>query len=997
MMSECRRGLASRWGVALALGICVLAGLLLARLPPLLRDADPIAAAERSWERDDFSRTLKLAQRALEQEPDSQAAHLFAGLACERLGRYEEAFEHLRRVDDTFGQAELARRTCAELCLTRLHRPSLAVEHYQRLLKLDPRAVDAEQQLAYLLGLSGRWREAEPYRLHLIQERHLEPVLLYLLCARDSLLENVEDLAAMHHAAPDDPLLVPGLARKARDDGDMASAEQQLRRLLTKTPRDVSAQIELGKIAVQDDHQFVGWYQRLPEPVRTSAGVWSLLGQWAADQSQPEAAARCYWEELKVDPNDAQANYQLGRLLASLHRDHDAAVFLKRAEQLERYFQLVTQAWTGNDLEAVEKAAKSARDLGLVWEAYGWAFLMSRHFSNALWAERMLADLDPIVRDLPLTRTRVESNPAHHLDLSDYPLPVFPTDPTTPSSAGELADRPPPTTAIRFENQAADAGIEFSYFNGAPRDRQTRRMYEFNGGGVGVIDYDQDGRPDLFLTQGSDWPHDSSSSAHSDRLFRNERGKRFHDVTPSARVMDRQFSAGIAVGDLDSDGFPDIYVANIGGNRLLMNNGDGTFRDETEATGTAGNDWSTSCAFADINADGLPDLYVVNYLAGPDVFERLCRDENDRVRSCSPREFPAAQDRLYLNQGDGTFLDATTTAGIKAPDGKGLGIAIADFSGSGRLDLFIANDAVPNFYFANPEGSTPGTIRFEEQALPRGVAFNEAGRAEACMGIAVGDANGDARLDLFVTNFHNETNTFYQQTTGGVFLDATRHARLDVPSLKMLGFGTQFLDPDCDGDLDLFVTNGHIDDLRDAGIPFQMRSQFFSNDGRGQFTEIAAEDLGDYFTVEQLGRGAATVDWNGDGLEDLVISHLDTPTALLTNQTTDSGNSVRLHLRGTVSSRDAIGVTVTVEAAGKTIMRQLTAGDGFQASNQRRLVVGLGTADKVDRLTVRWPSGERSEFDSIPINTELLLIEGRRPSAIGVSGLPHSREGESGH
>lgn len=979
MMSERRRGMASRRGVALVLGICVLAGLVLVLLSRSLQDADPIAAAERSWERDDFSRTLKLAQRALEQEPDSQAAHLFAGLACERLGRYEEAFEHLRRVDDVFDQAALARRTCAELCLTRLHRPSLAVEHYQRLLKLDSQAVDAEQQLAYLLGLSGRWREAEPYRLHLIQERQLEPVLLYLLCARDTLLENVEDLAAMHHAAPNDSLLVPGLARKARDNGDIASAEQQLRRLLAKTPTDVSAQIELGKIVARDDQQFVAWYQHLPKPVRTSPGVWSLLGQWAVDQSQPEAAARCYWEELKVDPNDAQANYQLGRLLVGLDRDCDAAPFLKRAEQLEQYFQLVTQAWTGNDLQAVEKAAKSTRDLGLIWEAYGWALLMSRHFSNALWAERMLADLAPIVRDMPLTRTLAESSPARHLDLSDYPLPVLPTDPKAPSPAGELAEKPSPTTSIRFENQAASAGIEFSYFNGAPRDRQTRRMYEFNGGGVGVIDYDQDGLPDLFLTQGSDWPQDSGSSTHSDRLFRNERGNRFHDVTTDAHVMDRQFSAGIAVGDLDNDGFPDIYVANIGGNRLLMNNGDGTFRDETEATGTAGDDWSTSCAIADINADGLPDLYVVNYLAGPDVFERLCRDENDRVRSCSPREFPAAQDRLYLNQGDGTFLDATTTAGIEVPDGKGLGIAIADFSSSGRLDLLIANDAVPNFYFANPGESAPSTTRFEEQALPRGVAFNEAGRAEACMGIAVGDANGDARLDLFVTNFHNETNTFYQQTTDGVFLDATRHARLDTPSLKMLGFGTQFLDPDCDGDLDLFVTNGHIDDLRDTGIPFQMRSQFFSNDGRGRFAEIAAEDLGDYyFTVEQLGRAAAIVDWNGDGLEDLVISHLDTPAALLTNRTPDCGNSVRLHLRGTVSSRDAIGATVTVEVAGRTIMRQLTAGDGFQASNQRRLVVGLGTADTVDRLTVRWPSGERSEFDSIPINAELLLIEGRK-------------------
>ncbi|MBI1347991.1 hypothetical protein GC163_17085 [bacterium] len=976
MMLANRHGMASRLGVIVALAGMMLAGLLvwLTRSPNY---SHAISAADQAWQRQDFDRTRQWAQTALSLQPDSQPAHLLAGLACDRLGLYPQALEHLDHIDDTASQAALARQTCGDLCLRQLHRPTLALEHYQRLLQLQPQNVHAEQQLAYLLGLSGRWREAEQHRLHLIQLQESEPVLLYLLCSRDSLLENVEDLITLQQAAPDDTLLAPGLARKAREDGDIAAAEQRLRKALDDRPNDTSTQVDLGQLLVKDPRKLAHWYRALPKSVQASAGVWSLLGIWAADQSQTEVAARCFWDELRLDPNDARANYQLGRLLVALHRDDDAAVFLERAEQLEQYYQFVTQAWTGNDPSVLQATATTARNLGLTWEAYGWAYLTARHFPQTAWAPQMLKVLQREVEDLPLVRTIQAKNPAYQLDLSAYPLPNMPDDSSIESPPADSFLPANRDAIISFTDLAAQSGFEFPYYNGAPRDQQTRRMYEFNGGGVGVLDYDNDGRPDLFMTQGATWPPKSGSQAHTDRLFRNGIGDHFLDVTDAAHVRDGQFSAGVSIGDLDNDGFPDVYVANVGRNRLLMNNGDGTFRDVTEATKTAGDDWSTSCAIADLNGDSLPDLYVVNYLKGEDLFERLCRDEDNHVRSCSPREFAGAQDRLYMNSGDGTFFDITATSGIQVEDGKGLGIAVADFTGSGHLDIFIANDAVPNFYFANTGHASSTDVLFTEEALVRGVAFNEAGRAEACMGIAVGDADGDARLDLFVTNFYNESNTFYRQLDGGEFLDATRQAQLDTPSLKMLGFGTQFLDADRDGDLDLFVANGHIDDLTDTGIPLAMRPQFFGNDGQGCFVELASESVGSYFDREQLGRGAAIVDWNCDGLEDLVVSHLDTPAALLTNRSPEPGHAIRLNLKGTQSSRDAIGTTVTVETAGKTIMRQLSAGDGFQASNQRRLVIGLGSADTIDRLHVRWPSGNVSTLTAVPINTEVLLIEAR--------------------
>ncbi len=293
-------------------------------------------------------------------------------------------------------------------------------------------------------------------------------------------------------------------------------------------------------------------------------------------------------------------------------------------------------------------------------------------------------------------------------------------------------------------------------------------MFEFSGGGVGALDFDVDGRPDLYLTQGCRWPPDPSQREFLDRLYRNL-GDRYLDVTDSAEVVEPGFSQGVACGDYDDDGFPDVYVGNIGENRMFRNNGDGTFRSVSPATTTSETpddlehaNWTTSVAIADVNADGLPELFDVNYVTGPDVFERIC-DHDGTPRVCSPTVFDAAPDRLWLNRGDGTFSDVSNIAGLAAPDGTGLGVVAADFDGSGRLSLFVANDARPNHFFQNVT-ETPGALpRFEEAAAALGVATDSDGLSQASMGIAAGDANGDGRLDLFVTNYVDESNALYEQ------------------------------------------------------------------------------------------------------------------------------------------------------------------------------------------------------------------------------------------
>ena len=524
------------------------------------------------------------------------------------------------------------------------------------------------------------------------------------------------------------------------------------------------------------------------------------------------------------------------------------------------------------------------------------------------------------------------------------------------------------------------------------------RTFQFTGGGVGVLDYDRDGWPDLYFTQGGHWPLEDANPPF-DLLYRNRQGESFEDVTAAVGIWEVDYSQGLAVGDVDADGWDDLFVANVEVNRLFHNNGDGTFREITDDAGIRDSAWSTSAVCADFNGDGLPDLYVVNYLTGPDLASRICHRADGRPRGCTPHELDAADDQLLLNLGDGRFQDVSRQAGILAAGGKGLGVLAADFDSSGRLSLFVSNDTTANFFFQNespaqgtvptsgtvPQGQPAGTLadadmpHFQESAIVVGLAFDYEGRSQACMGIAAGDANGDGKLDLFVTNYFDEYNTLYLRQEGTLFLDSILNSGLRDAGLKQLGFGTQFLDADLDGWPDLVVANGHVEDETDRGISLHMPTQFFHGTGHGRFAEVDASELGPWFEGNYLGRGLARLDWNRDGKQDFVVSNLDSPAALLTNTSERCGGFLALELVGTKSARAPIGATVCVQtSSGRLQTQQLTAGDGYQASNQKQLVFGVGDERQVD-ITIRWPSGLIETFNNMDTSQAWLVIEGRVP------------------
>lgn len=953
----------------------------------IARDSTPIAELQEqariAFEKHEYEKALTLSRRILEKRPHDADTLLLAGFSSKEMGHDDKAISFWNEVprDATEGYVE-ARIATGKLLLFDKFHLSQAMKRFHEVLEVSSDNVSANDHLAFIYGLSGQSDLQLPHRLRLIRQRRFEPMHLVSIALGDESLENAELIESYHRADPNDPLPYITLGRVASEKQDFQAAQFHYEAALKGNRNLMAAQMRLGKLHAEqkDWPAFLNWHAQLPSNADKQSGIWILRGDYALEHLEAKQAAHCYAEAIRLDPNHSHSNYQLGQILISLEQLDEAAPFLERAKTLRKYLNVVKAASFNQNLTKVQEAAALAESLGLLYEAFAWSLVLEQHAPpgdpTQIEGSHIRSKLESLLGSLPLERCDPNQNPIRLLDVDEFPRPTFPSaldDPTTtgPADWGDAR--------IAFEDQAEETGLTFRYFNGRENvEDGLQKMYEFAGGGVAIFDYDGDSLPDIFFTQGCPWPPGSPSLSRkfNDRLFRNLGDGTFADVTLAAGLQESDFGQGVSVGDFDSDGWPDLFVANIGQNRFYRNNTDGTFREISEPAGIRGSRWSTSAALVDLNGDRHPDLYVVNYLGDEDIFTRVCGSLND-PGICLPQSFTAEQDRLYLNLGDGRFQDVTESAGIQLEDGKGLGIVAADFDGSGELGLFVANDTTPNFLFQASSKPNSDHWSLAESGLLRGLAFNREGKTESGMGVAVGDANQDGRLDLFVTNFFGESNTLYQQLPSGIFEDVSLKVGLHQPSLPLVGFGTQFLDANLDGWQDLIVTNGHIDDFRKLQQPYyQMPPQFFGNRG-GRFSLVKADSLGSYFQKRQLGRALAKGDWNRDGREDVVITHLDGPAALLTNTTTDPGNGVVLQFRGTESPRDAIGTIVKATCNGRTLTRQLTAGDGYFCSNERQVLFGLGDATQLDGLVVTWPSGRREEFPAVPAGSRLVLVEGR--------------------
>lgn len=910
-----------------------------------------------------------------------EAALLAAECAAARRD-YAGAVEYAAQVSSGEPRVRLrAALLAARLNHQRLHRLAEAERAYRVALDISPDDVTANTGLATLLGLCGRRTEAIPHVLRVIRRGHATD-LLVLMARESGAVDDPTLLEEARRAAPDDPNPLLGLAWRAASADRPEEAIPLLRKAIRLRPDFTPPYVNLGRqlLAGGRYDELESWAENLPATADGFADSWTLRGRLAEHRGEARAAIRCYWEAARRAPESKIPNLRLARLLADAPAAEAAARFADRAVALQAIDEALDRvlfsggyghAFSGGygHVQQLLDLSNRLEAVGRLWEAYGWSLMAAEADSSRDEPRRRVEDLRARVADLPLKLTADAANVALQIDFSSCPLPNF-SEPAASPPERDAA----PAGRLSFRDDAASVGLAFRYVNGT-EGAPTRRMFEFTGGGIGVLDFDSDGWPDVFFTQGRSWPPAGAADNYGDRLFRNHSGLRFDDATAAAGVREADFGQGTAVGDFDADGFADLYVANIGRNRLWRNNGDGTLADATEAAGLAGDDWTTSCVLADLDGDGLCDIYDVNYVMGADVFDRVCSLPDGSPAMCMPYDFEGQPDRLWLNAGDGRFDDASSAL-PRGQHGKGLGAAMWNPSGGDGPALLVANDTTPN-HFLVPERTEDGEFYLSDRAVEFGLAFNGEGKATGCMGIAVGDANDDGRQDVFITNFLSEPNTLYVSRAEGTYEDRTREAALHYPSLDVLGFGTQFLDADLDGRLELFVANGHIDDLRAQGKPYEMPPQLFRRAGRG-FEEVPAAELGSYFQSRWLGRSVVRLDWNRDGKEDLAVGHLAADSALLTNTTPDAGRSLSLRLIAGGSSRDAVGTEVRARVGDRTIVRQLTAGDGYEASNERIVVIGVGAAERIDEVVIRWPSGAVQRFGGVPVPLRAAVCEGGR-------------------
>jgi hypothetical protein len=548
---------------------------------------------------------------------------------------------------------------------------------------------------------------------------------------------------------------------------------------------------------------------------------------------------------------------------------------------------------------------------------------------------------------------------------------------------GQPARREPAKTSAPakpiadFTDVAAKAGLTMQNIFGGIETK--KYIIETTGTGVAIFDYDNDGWPDIFLVNGTRLDGLPSGAAPSNHLYRNNHDGTFTDVTVKAGLTATGWGQGVCVGDYDNDGWEDLYITYYGKNRLYHNEA-GVFTEVAEKAGVAGSGkaWGSGCAFVDYDRDGKLDLMVANYVdfdlaTAPAPGQRATCVWKGVPVMCGPRGLPGAKNILYRNKGDGTFEDVTVKAHIDRTDGHySLSVSTLDFDEDGWPDIYVACDSTPSILYRNNHDGT-----FTDVAVTAGAAFNEDGREQAGMGTSVADFNGDGHLDIFKTNFSDDTSTLYRNNGDGTFTDATSAAGLGLYT-QYLGWGAMFFDFDNDGWPDLILVNGHVYpevDSQHLGSTFKEPRILYHNNGDGTFSDASASG-GSGITTAASSRGLAVGDLWNDGRMSAVISNMNDAASLLVNQMRTPNHWIAIHTVGVKSNRDGIGARILVKAGSRTLVDEVRSGSSYVSNSDMKVHFGLGAAAKIEWVEVRWPSGLVERFANLPVDAIHTLKEG---------------------
>lgn len=854
-------------------------------------------------------------------------------------------------------------------------RPFDAIDSLQLTIDRYPDHPQARFDLAGLATMLGTARLALPPLRWLMQRGQGDADLLIVMADPDQVQPDGEmcqkwiDISVAN--SQKDSRTEFGLAMLDATQLRWEDVAARLEGVVARHPTFVPAYTLYGRALWElgDSNKLAKWIESIPSQSDQWPAYWLLAAQWAQREGRHDEAARAFWESLRLTPDGPletlaglmQTLDQLGRKEESAFLAGEIALRSRLRDAMKIHFERKESSQS-----AALGIAEAMAGLGRIWEAEAWGRL-----AVSLPNERV-ADISKrylAIRNRLTTQTPwqlAESTITTRINLSDLASPQWSVAQSRPAT-----DRVANRGTLHFEDQAINRGLIHTCEVAPSAETEGHWIFHTLGGGVGVIDLDLDGWPDLALAMLDGRPMQTDSSPN--RIFRNQEGQ-FVDITTASGYEDRGFSHGIAIGDYNEDGFPDIFDANYGQNRLYRNNGDGTFQDVTGESGIAASGWSTSVVIADLDGDGISDLFETHYCGGKMPLERACKDGRGLTGTCPPLYFEAEPDRVWRGVGDGTFVDASSDWMNQSSPGRGLGIAVGQFDENPGLDLFVANDMTANHLWSANSSTDP--FRLVDLGLIRGLALNSKSLSQASMGIAVGDPNGDGLVDLFVTHFSDDHNTYYEQVRPGFWVDRSAISGLAVPSIKMLGFGTQWYDFDNHGKPELVIANGHVDDIQSDDILYRMPPQLFRLNDDGKWIETDRAQIGEYFAQEHLGRAVATADINRDGLGDVIITHLYEPVALLVNQSQQTGDRISIELKATRGARDAIGTSITMNIDGREYTTQLTAGDGYLTSNQRLIAVGMSDAKLARDIVIKWPSGTVQKMNELIAGQEYLLIEG---------------------